>query len=66
MLTILKYRYQLDERHTGLSSNIMYRITQGIEWVGDWAMRSYPISISENDLIVTHDVDEVMKFTSDV
>lgn len=62
ILTVMKYKTQLNERHTGLSSCVIHDIVQGIEWVGNWTMRGYPIVGSKNKLISTHDIDELRQF----
>lgn len=66
ILTILKYRYSLDEKNTGLSNIVMCNLAQGIEWVGNWSMRSYPISKNENKFIATHDIDDVIQYISEM
>lgn len=62
ILTIIAYRIQLNEKHTGLSHIVFNEAIQGFEWVCGWVSRGVKIRPSENELIATFDIEHLMKF----
>lgn len=62
ILTIMAYRVQLNETHTGLARIIFNEVILGFEGVCDWVHRGVKIAPRDNDVIATIDITHLMQF----
>lgn len=62
ILTILAYRVQLDEKHSGLAHIVFADIVRGFELICYWAYQGVALEPSKNGYIETFDVEYLKKF----